>query len=253
MTGLLEPLTGRTGFLLRNEREPHRSGLLRRLRPGRASSLQPGTPMLISMVPAEQSSLPADGNVRRHTFRTLLSICSRGSLQAEHRSGLETDDPTALSVPTRNRRSANRAPLECRGSAGRRGSGCVTIGDVPGRHALAVRERVRPPLDGGFHCRKEALATEHVATRCNGGIGRRREADGAGVCRQWLDFVDRDRLRRPGRPSLSPSGGPFLFSAIARIIRTPDLRRKIAFTLGIIVLYNGLLTFYVARVRRTNW
>jgi preprotein translocase subunit SecY len=28
-----------------------------------------------------------------------------------------------------------------------------------------------------------------------------------------------------------------LFSAIARIFRTPDLRRKIAFTLGIIVLY----------------
>ena len=28
-----------------------------------------------------------------------------------------------------------------------------------------------------------------------------------------------------------------MFSAIARIFRTPDLRRKIAFTLGIIVLY----------------
>ena len=28
-----------------------------------------------------------------------------------------------------------------------------------------------------------------------------------------------------------------MFSAIARVLRTPDLRRKIAFTLGIIVVY----------------
>jgi preprotein translocase subunit SecY len=28
-----------------------------------------------------------------------------------------------------------------------------------------------------------------------------------------------------------------LFSAIARVFRTPDLRRKIAFTLGIIAIY----------------
>src|SRR5690606_33297862 len=33
------------------------------------------------------------------------------------------------------------------------------------------------------------------------------------------------------------SGGKSLFSAIARIFRTPDLRRKIGFTLGIIALY----------------
>ena len=32
-------------------------------------------------------------------------------------------------------------------------------------------------------------------------------------------------------------GGTFLFSAIARIFRTPDLRRKIGFTLGIIAIY----------------
>jgi len=34
-----------------------------------------------------------------------------------------------------------------------------------------------------------------------------------------------------------PSGGILLFSAIARVFRTPDLRRKIAFTLAIIALY----------------
>jgi preprotein translocase subunit SecY len=34
-----------------------------------------------------------------------------------------------------------------------------------------------------------------------------------------------------------PSGGILLFSAIARVFRTPDLRRKIAFTLAIIAIY----------------
>ena len=41
---------------------------------------------------------------------------------------------------------------------------------------------------------------------------------------------------RPVRIGI-PSGGILLFSAIARVFRTPDLRRKIAFTLAIIALY----------------
>src|SRR5690606_20760611 len=35
----------------------------------------------------------------------------------------------------------------------------------------------------------------------------------------------------------SPSGGTHLFSAIARIFRTPDLRQKIGFTIAIIAIY----------------
>ncbi len=41
---------------------------------------------------------------------------------------------------------------------------------------------------------------------------------------------------RPVRVGI-PTGGILLFSAIARVFRTPDLRRKIAFTLAIIALY----------------
>ena len=52
----------------------------------------------------------------------------------------------------------------------------------------------------------------------------------------------RPPLGYPGRRHVAvragiPSGGILLFSAIARVFRTPDLRRKIAFTLAIIALY----------------
>ena len=111
--------------------------------------------------------------------------------------------------------------------------GDVTIGDLVAKGAVRKNEKVKVLGSGDIAVKlnvavdKVSSSAERRSSRPAAPSSSHRDGGPTGATSSAV-------IRRPA-PTIQPEAS--VFSAVARIFRTPDLRRKIGFTLGIIALF----------------